>query len=68
MNYPEFEKAVEALVDAAYDSGYYSGQLRDGEPLHKDAIARREYARKAVLKAYRQLCEELDDAILLSEE
>ena len=37
------------LIDAAYESGYYSGRNLDGEPEHKAAIARREALRKEVL-------------------
>jgi len=43
------DRMVDDLVDAAYDSGYYSGQKRDGEPEHREAIERRERARHKLL-------------------
>jgi len=43
------EKIVAALIDAAYDSGYYSGQGRDDGIHHRAAIARRETLRRKVL-------------------
>ena len=41
----KMEGLIIDLVDATYDTGYYSGQKKDGSDLHKDAIKRRELAR-----------------------
>jgi len=42
---------VRQLVNAAYDSGYYSGTRRDGSELHTKAISQREELRRMVIKA-----------------
>ena len=41
----KMKRLIADLIDATYDSGYYSGQKKDGSDLHKDAIKRRELAR-----------------------
>ena len=42
---------VRRLIDAAYDSGYYSGTKSDGSVSHEQAIAQREELRKKVIQA-----------------
>ena len=37
----EFEKLLRAVMDATYDTGYYSGKHEDGQPHHREAIAER---------------------------
>ena len=34
----QIKALVDKLIDHAYDSGYYSGQKLDGQPLHEQAI------------------------------
>jgi hypothetical protein len=66
--YPQFKCLIDDLVQAAYDSGYYSGQHEDGSPPHREAINRRGYLRGLALAAYKQLCEDLDDLYPLVDE
>jgi TRAP-type uncharacterized transport system substrate-binding protein len=42
----KIKRLIEQLVDASYDSGYYSGQKKDGTNLHMAAIQQREHVRK----------------------
>ena len=44
---------IDQLVDAAYDTGYYSGKKEDGQPHHTTAILRREKLRHEVLDLVR---------------
>lgn len=44
------ESLVGELIDAAYDSGYYSGKGEDGQPRHMAAIERREKLRGELLR------------------
>ena len=51
----DYDKMVDHLVQWSYDSGYYSGQHKDGSPEHKQAIELRESQRRIVLKHLRQI-------------
>jgi len=53
MNESTTDGTLGRLIDASYDSGYYSGKLQDGEPHHLAAIKEREYFRRAVLARMR---------------
>ena len=44
---------IDQLVDAAYDTGYYSGKKEDGQPHHSKAIFLREQLRHRVLDCLR---------------
>lgn len=44
------EQLVEELVQAAYETGYYSGKREDGEPHHVQAIDNREALQDKLLK------------------
>ena len=44
------EELIWELVDAAYESGYYSGKYEDDQPYHKAAIERREELRAEALR------------------
>ena len=43
------EELVKALVEAAYESGYYSGKGEDGEEYHMNAIKTRDLLIRKVL-------------------
>ena len=45
----ENEKMVQALIDAAYDTGYCSGKGEDGQAHHVFAIKRRTALKDALL-------------------
>lgn len=53
---------IAKLIDAAYDSGYYSGQVKDGQPCHLAAMKERERLRSEIL---RRLAETQADASAL---
>ncbi|HUT15275.1 MAG TPA: hypothetical protein VMY98_03425 [Anaerolineae bacterium] len=36
-----FDTLLRAVMDATYDTGYYSGKHEDGQPHHREAIAQR---------------------------
>ena len=48
---------IDQLVDAAYNTGYYSGKKEDGQPHHAAAILRRERLRHEVLDMMRTQAE-----------
>ena len=50
------ERLVQELILAAYDTGFYSGKGEDGKPHHTQAIAQREFLRKAVLLRLQGTC------------
>jgi len=45
---------IDRLVNAAYDTGYYSGKKEDGQPHHTTAILLREKLRHELLDLTRQ--------------
>jgi hypothetical protein len=49
MNKKEAESLIDALIEAAYDSGYYSGKGEDGQILHTQAMKLRNQLRVEVL-------------------
>ena len=55
----QFKTLIDDLIGATYDSGYYSGQGRDGEDLHRTAMARRNYLWNLALAAYDSLYADL---------
>lgn len=49
------EQLVYELIQAAYDTGYYSGKKEDGQPHHRQAIAMRNEYRDRLLKQLARL-------------
>jgi transcriptional regulator with XRE-family HTH domain len=47
-NTTSIPQAITDLIDAAYETGYYSGRGEDGQEHHVEAIARREQLRREV--------------------
>jgi len=43
------EKLIDALIQSAYETGYYSGKHEDGQPHHRAAIMMRNKIRRQVL-------------------
>jgi len=54
----KMQRLIRELIDATYDTGYYSGQKKDGSELHNNAIKLREKART-------KLVEEIDFQIAI---
>ena len=48
------EELVYLLIDASYDTGYYSGKGEDGKPHHLEAINKRELIRDELVKRITQ--------------
>lgn len=55
----EFDKLLRAVMDAAYDTGYYSGKHEDGQLHHQEAIAERCRAKQALLARVKALVDTL---------
>lgn len=49
------ERLIKNLIDAAYDSGYYSGKKEDGSRHHLEAIDRRKKAKRDLLRRFAEL-------------
>jgi hypothetical protein len=49
------EELIDTLIGAAYDSGYYSGQKRDGSPEHQAATGKRNRLKREVLERMSKL-------------
>ena len=65
------KQLIDALIKAAYDSGYYSGKREDGQPHHLEAIEERGRLRDEALQrlaAVPDLLAALEAALPIMEE
>ena len=69
-----FDTLLRAVMDATYDTGYYSGKHEDGQPHHREAIAERCSATQrlqacvnALVVAAQRLRSELDPSSMADE-
>ena len=63
-----YAEIINQLIDASYETGYYSGKREDGQEHHLVAVGRRGYRKEELLGVCNKLVEACRDALEDGEE